>query len=48
MRRPSSRSLPYGGKDTAIKKFIADEKLATMVGENAPAADAIAIDVHMQ
>ena len=33
------KSLPY--KDDAIKKFIADEKLATMVGENAPAADAI-------
>ena len=32
---------PYGEKDTAIKKFIADEKLATMVGENAPAAGAI-------
>src|ERR1700693_3753490 len=31
------KALPYGGKDTAIKKFIADEKLATMVGENAPA-----------
>jgi len=35
------KALPYGGKDTAIKKFISDEKLATMVGENAPAADAI-------
>jgi hypothetical protein len=34
------KALPY--KDDAIKKFIADEKLATMVGENAPAADAIA------
>jgi len=33
------KALPY--KDDAIKKFIADEKLATMVGENAPAADAI-------
>ena len=28
-------------KDTVIKKFIADEKLATMVGENVPAAGAI-------
>ena len=35
------KALPYGGKGTAIKKFIADEKLATMVGENAPASDAI-------
>jgi hypothetical protein len=35
------KGLPYGGKDTAIKKFIADEKLATMVGANASAADAI-------
>ena len=33
--------LPFGGKDNAIKKFIADEKLATMVGENTPAANAI-------
>jgi hypothetical protein len=33
------KALPY--KDDAIKKFIADEKLATMAGENAPAADAI-------
>ena len=32
---------PYGEKDTAIKKLIADEKLATMVGENAPAPGAI-------
>jgi hypothetical protein len=35
------KALPYGGKDAAIKKFIADEKLATMVGENAPATNAI-------
>jgi hypothetical protein len=35
------KALPYGGKDTAIKTFIADEKLATMVGETAPAANAI-------
>ena len=35
------KALPYGGKETVIKKFIADEKLATMVGENAPAANAI-------
>ena len=32
---------PYGEKDTAIKKFIADERLATMVGEDVPAAGAI-------
>jgi hypothetical protein len=35
------KALPYGEKDTAIEKFITDEKLATMVGENAPAAGAI-------
>ena len=35
------KALPYGGKDTAIKKLVADEKLATMVGEDAPAANAI-------
>jgi hypothetical protein len=33
------KALPY--RDDAIKKFIADEKLATMVGENVPAAGAI-------
>lgn len=32
---------PYGEKDTAIKMFIADEKLAATVGENVPAAGAI-------
>ena len=32
---------PYGEKDTAIKKLIADEKLATMVGEDVPAAGAV-------
>ena len=35
------KALPYGEKDTAIGKLITDEKLATMVGENAPAAGAI-------
>ncbi len=35
------KALPYGGKETVIKKFITDENLATMVGENAPAAGAI-------
>jgi hypothetical protein len=35
------KALPFGEKDTAIKKFIADEKLATMVGENVPATGAI-------
>jgi hypothetical protein len=34
------RAISYD-KGTAIKKFITDEKLATMVGENAPAAGAI-------
>jgi hypothetical protein len=33
------KALPY--KDDAIRKFIADEKLATMGGENVPAAGAI-------
>ena len=33
------KALPY--RDDAIKKFIADERLATMVGENVPAAGAI-------
>jgi hypothetical protein len=35
------KALPYGGKETAIKKLITDENLATMVGENAPAPGAI-------
>jgi hypothetical protein len=34
------RAISYD-RATVIKKFIADEKLATMVGENAPAAGAI-------
>jgi hypothetical protein len=33
--------LSYGDKDTAIKKFVAGEKLATMLGEEAPAPGAI-------
>jgi hypothetical protein len=32
---------PFGEKDTAIKKFIADEELATIAGENVPAPGAI-------
>src|SRR5258708_4740334 len=35
------KALSYGDKDTAIKKFIAEEKLATMLGEDAPAPGAI-------
>ena len=34
------RAISYD-RATAIKRFIADEKLATMVGENAPAPGAI-------
>jgi hypothetical protein len=34
------RAISYD-RATAIKHFIADEKLATMVGENAPAAGAV-------
>ena len=35
------KALSYGDKDTAIKKFVADEKLATMQGEDAPAPGAV-------
>lgn len=35
------KALSYGDKDTAIKKFVTDEKLATMPGEAAPAPGAI-------
>ena len=35
------KALSYGDKDTAIKKFITEQKLATMLGEDAPVAGAI-------
>jgi hypothetical protein len=35
------KALSYGDKDTAIKKFVIDEKLATMLGEDAPAPGAV-------
>ena len=35
------KKLSYGEKGSAIKKAVADEKLATMPGEDAPAAGAI-------
>jgi hypothetical protein len=35
------KALSYGERDTAIKKFVAGEKLATMLGEDAPAPGAI-------
>jgi len=35
------KALSYGERDTAIKKFVTDEKLATMLGEDAPAPGAI-------
>ena len=35
------KALRYGEKDTAVKKFITEEKLATMLGEDAPASGAI-------
>jgi len=35
------KALSYSEKDTAIRKFITDEKLATMLGEEAPAAGAV-------
>jgi hypothetical protein len=35
------KALSYGEKDTAIKKFVTDEKLATMLGEAAPAPGAV-------
>ena len=31
----------YSDKNTAIKKFVTDEKLATMQGEDAPAPGAV-------
>jgi len=35
------KALSYSDKDTAIKKFVNDEKLATMLGEDAPAPGAV-------
>ena len=35
------KTLSYGDKGTATKKFVADEKLATMLGEDAPAPGAV-------
>jgi hypothetical protein len=35
------KALSYSDKDTAIRKFIEQEKLATMLGEEAPVAGAV-------
>lgn len=35
------KALSYGDKDTVIRKFVTDEKLATMLGENATPAGAV-------
>jgi hypothetical protein len=35
------KALQYGEKDDAIKKFVAENNLATMQGENVPASGAI-------
>ena len=35
------KALSYSDKGTAINKFVADEKLATMLGEDAPAPGAV-------
>lgn len=35
------KALPHGSSATVIQKFVTDEKLATMVGETAPAPNAI-------
>jgi hypothetical protein len=35
------KALPYSDKDTAIRKFVSDQKLATMVGEESPSAGAV-------
>ena len=35
------KALSYGDKNTAITKFVTDEKLATMQGEDAPAPGAV-------
>ncbi len=35
------KALSYYERDTAVKKFVTEEKLATMLGEDAPAPGAI-------
>jgi hypothetical protein len=35
------KALSYSERNTAVKKFITEEKLATMLGEDAPAPGAI-------
>jgi len=35
------KALSYSDKDTAIRKFVEQEGLATMLGENAPVAGAV-------
>jgi hypothetical protein len=35
------KALSYSDKDIAIKKFVTDQKLATMQGEDAPAPGAV-------
>jgi hypothetical protein len=35
------KALSYGNRDDAIRKFVTDEGLATMLGEDAPAPGAI-------
>jgi hypothetical protein len=35
------KALSWGERDTAVKKFVTEEKLATMLGEDAPAPGAI-------
>ena len=35
------KALSYGDKDTAIRKFVTEEGLATMLGEDTPAAGAV-------
>src|SRR6478609_9343981 len=35
------KALSYGDKDTAIRKFVEQEGLATMLGEDAPVAGAV-------
>jgi hypothetical protein len=36
-----SKALSYGERVAAVKKFVTEEKLATMLGEDAPAPGAI-------
>jgi hypothetical protein len=35
------RELSYGDSDPTIRKFVADEKLATMQGQDVPAQGAV-------